>query len=377
MKQKNRVLIFSTAHVLGGGEVYVERIVNGLHGRFRMSVLANRQVLRRIDAPVNKFALGPFPQTIERYIPGGYRLKQIYYYLRHGTGSLFNRSYTDLVHFQIYDEKLLDLLAPRLTHQGMPRVITMHTEFTPREEPTNEYHARETLSQFSAVICVCNATKINLVNLGIPSNKCYVIHNGVDTKKFTPNRGPGRFITWIGRVDTPHKNPMLFVRIAELAHKHNLPFQFRIVGEGPLVPFIRQYMAEAGMGNLQLYGWAQNTSEIYRDARILCMTSTSEASPLVVPEAMASGVPVVATNVGGIPELIKDDSVGSLVTGSNEADFLKAITLLCDDHDRYMTVSRNARAWVEQAFSLNGMLDRIANLYAALLDGQTNENGSD
>ena len=92
---------------------------------------------------------------------------------------------------------------------------------------------------------------------------------------------------------------------------------------------------------------------------------------------MASGVPVVATNVGGIPELIKDDSVGSLVTGSNEADFLKAITLLCDDHDRYMTVSRNARAWVEQAFSLNGMLDRIANLYAALLDGQTNENGSD
>jgi len=56
MKQKNRVLMLSTAHMLGGGEVYVERIVNGLHGRFRMSVLANSQVLRRIDAPVNKFA---------------------------------------------------------------------------------------------------------------------------------------------------------------------------------------------------------------------------------------------------------------------------------------------------------------------------------
>ena len=368
MKQPNRVLIFSTAQVLGGGEVYVERIVGGLYKKFRISVLAHRQVLRRINAPVKKFALGGFPQTIERYVPGGYRLKQIYYYLRHGSGSLFKRSYTDLVHFQIYDERLLSLLTPRLMRKGILRLITMHNEFTPQQATANRYRPHVVLCQFSAIICTCNVTKLNLVSLGVPAEKCHVIHNGVDIQRFTPNGMPGKFITWVGRVDEWDKNPMLFVRIAEPAHQRNLPYQFRMVGEGPLLPTIREYLGTRGMHNLQLYGWAQDTREIYREARILCITSTSEGLPLVASEAMASGVPVVASNVGGVPELITDDSVGLLVRSSNEADFLKAITLLCEDSGRYMAISRSARAWIEQAFSLDDMLDQVAKLYADLLE---------
>jgi L-malate glycosyltransferase len=366
-ESRNRVLMFSTAPGLGGGEIYVERLAKGLCRRFRISVLANPRLLQRIDAPVKKWKLGYFPQTVERNIPGGYRVKQIYHYLRHGIRPIFKRSCTDLVHVQIYDERLLNLITPQLVGRGIPRLITMHNEFNFDQVRKNRYRVRETLAEFSAIICTSNATKLNLIRLGIPQEKCHVIRNGVDTQKFSLNKRAGNFITWIGRLEQD-KNPMLFVRIAELAHRQNLPLQFRIVGEGPLRSSIEAHIANRGMHNLEMYGWIDDPQKIYQEARVLCVTSTTETTPLVISEAMASGVPVVASNVGGIPEMIKDDSVGALVTTFDEADFLREITSLCADTNRHAALSRNGREWVEQAFSLERMVNDVAGIYSALLD---------
>jgi glycosyltransferase involved in cell wall biosynthesis len=140
-----------------------------------------------------------------------------------------------------------------------------------------------------------------------------------------------------------------------------------MIGDGPALPLIRKYVVEHNVQNLQLDGWIQDARQIYRDAQILCSTSTTEGLPLVLLESMASGVPVVASNVGGIPELIKDASVGSLVTTFTEVDFLNAIVSLCQDAERYSAVSRNARNWVKEGFSLNRMLDQLAGLYEELL----------
>jgi glycosyltransferase involved in cell wall biosynthesis len=353
--------------VLGGGEIYVEQIVDHLHNEFAISILGNHQLLRRIEPPIEKSKLAGFPFSIERNVPGGYRVKQFYHYLRHR--SAFTRKHTDLVHCQTYDERLLNLLMPGLKRQNIPALITMHQEFTPAQIRANRYRPEILLSQFSAVICACNATKKNLVSFGIPTEKCHVIYNGVDARKFIPNGAPGKFVTWIGRVDGTDKNPQLFVRIAELAQRRNLPFQFRLVGEGRLLPSIREYVRTAEIRNLQLYGWAPDPRQIYREARLLCMTSTTEGLPLVAAEAMASGVPIVASKAGGLTELIKDESVGSLVPTWNEADFLEAITLLCEDSSRHAAVSRSARGWVEQAFSLDRMLSEVRKLYRSLLAG--------
>ena len=97
MRQHDRVLNCSTAQFVGGAEIYLERIVRGLGGRFQMSVLANRRLLNRIDGPVAKCELSRFPRLVEMNIRGGYRLKEIYYYLRHR--SLFQPDKTDLIHF--------------------------------------------------------------------------------------------------------------------------------------------------------------------------------------------------------------------------------------------------------------------------------------
>jgi glycosyltransferase involved in cell wall biosynthesis len=243
----------------------------------------------------------------------------------------------------------------------------MHTLFRPEDAALHRFRPLRRLSGMSAVICVCAATKANLVRLGIPEEKCHVIHNGVDVEHFHPRKGTGEFITWIGRVDGQDKNPMLFVRIAELALKRGLPYRFRIAGHGPLLPAIRSYIARRALKNLEICGWTFDPRQLYQDARIVCLTSTSEASPLVLLEAMSCGVPVVASAVGGIPEVIVDDSMGCLVAGFNEADFLDAIVGLTEDPDRYESVRAGARTRVERRFSLQRMIDRHAELYGALL----------
>ena len=107
--------------------------------------------------------------------------------------------------------------------------------------------------------------------------------------------------------------------------------------------------------------------QIYHEALVLCMTSNSEALPLVISEAMSCGVPVVAPNVGGIPEIIKDNSVGRIVSDRGPESLLNAITALTSNPEHYLGVSRNARVWIQESFSLDRMLEEIAVLYEGLL----------
>jgi glycosyltransferase involved in cell wall biosynthesis len=365
MNERNRVLIFNSAHVVGGAEVSAERIIAGLHQQFRISLLASPHLLARISCPIEKYTFPEFPNSILRK-KGGYHMEHLYFRLRALTGSLFDAPEADLVHFHAYDERLLKLFLGHLKRHSIPRVITIHIEMTAEEVASKRLNPKQILDQFSAVVCVCDATKMNLVRLGVSAEKCYVIRNGVDIERFTPNTRPGTFITWIGRVHDD-KNVMFFVRVAELAQRRQFPFRFRIVGDGPALPHVQSYLAAHGIVNVELSGWSDDIRGIYRDARVLCLTSTSEALPLVLLEAMASGVPVVSSNVGGIREIVRDDSVGLLLNGLQEADFLEAITSLCQDTNRYTAISRSGRAWIEESFSLRTMLEQTSSLYTTLL----------
>ena len=89
MSQRDRVLIFNSAPIIGGAEVYTERIVTGLHERFRVSILANPRLLARIKVPVAKRRFLIVPEEIRRR-RGGYRLETIYFQIRHWLGWLLS-----------------------------------------------------------------------------------------------------------------------------------------------------------------------------------------------------------------------------------------------------------------------------------------------
>jgi glycosyltransferase involved in cell wall biosynthesis len=106
-------------------------------------------------------------------------------------------------------------------------------------------------------------------------------------------------------------------------------------------------------------------ASIYRQSTICVLTSEHEGTPNVLLEAMAAGLPIVATNVGGVPEIVKDGVTGFLVDGEDLAAQITVITRLVRDSDLRTKTGRQARAYVEQNHSIHRLPVQLNGLYEA------------
>src|SRR5205085_1307407 len=113
-----------------------------------------------------------------------------------------------------------------------------------------------------------------------------------------------------------------------------------------------------------LLGTRHDVPDLLRAMDVFCLSSRTEGLPLVVPEAMASGLPVVATAVGGLPGIVPP-SVGSLVAHGDERALRDAIRQIADDPARRAAMSRAAHAWAHERFSLDRMTAAYERLYRA------------
>jgi glycosyltransferase involved in cell wall biosynthesis len=358
MKNKPTVLFISYTRVVGGGEIYLSLLLPKIKDRFTSIVLAKPQLkdLVRDSASFQPFLLPP--KWLER-LPRNYRLRKLYYHLYFRLACRLDKY--NLVSLQAFDGALIEALNKR------PLMLTLHTRFLiPREFDDGIRHSFERIDK---VICVSQQTKKDLTDRGIDEDKCVVIHNAVDPTKYKANKEPGEFITWIGRVEEADKNPLLFMRIAKVAQAGGAYYKFRVVGEGSYLPELKKYMRENDLKNVEFYGFCQpdKMSDIYKQASVLCMTSTSEGLSYVALEAMASGVPVVATRVGGLPEIINQPAIGTLVSSFNEAELFSAIDSLLKDTKKYESMQAAARKRIETDFSLDVMIEKTAVVYESLL----------
>jgi glycosyltransferase involved in cell wall biosynthesis len=189
----------------------------------------------------------------------------------------------------------------------------------------------------AALICVSHALGARAVELGIPAEKIRVIHNGVDVDRFRPiDRGAARTIT--GRPATGRGELLLFVgNLLTTKGVRELFAAFRtlagerpqlecvIIGEGPESEWLRTQASAAGLSDrLTLQGSVPHAElgPWFSSADLLCLPSYNEGLPNVVLEAMAAGIPVVATHVGGIPEAVGPEA-GELCA-PRDADALTA-----------------------------------------------------
>lgn len=201
----------------------------------------------------------------------------------------------------------------------------------------------KTLNRIGGTITRSKDLALRLGEAGVRDDRLFPIYNGVDTDLFQPDsrrdarRAVGlpedpRLILYVGNL-LSIKNPMLLVRAhAQLTRKlAGNPPQLVIVGTGPLREQIAGYCAANGTTN-RVYLVGQKTApEVARYMQasdILCIPSDNEGVPNVAFEAMACGLPVVATRVGGIPEVVDRDFLGSLIDRGDE----NALVAALDDH---------------------------------------------
>jgi glycosyltransferase involved in cell wall biosynthesis len=205
---------------------------------------------------------------------------------------------------------------------GVPVIVgAIGSDVRRRNDPITVRLVRQTMLQADAVIAVSDELRQRIVEQGIPAGKVTAIRNGCDTAVFHPgDRDEARrqvgcdasseLIVYAGNLLASKGLGELMDAFVELA-KIRPRLRVAIVGQGPYGDALARRAAAAGMeGRVILPGRrdAAGIAQWMRAADVFCLPSYSEGCPNVVVEALACGRPLVATNVGGIPELVNEAS---------------------------------------------------------------------
>jgi glycosyltransferase involved in cell wall biosynthesis len=204
-----------------------------------------------------------------------------------------------------------------------------------------------------------------------PRASVRVIYNAVDIEYFRPCAAGGSSrrmgpIVSIGRL-VPQKNHALFLEAAGLLARDWPEAEFMIVGDGPLRSVLEAQGRALGLaGRLTFAGERDDVNVILRGASLFWLTSRWEGMPNVVLEAMASGVPVITTDVAGVRELLRPGIDGFVVTGGEAGGFVEHSRKLLSDPSLRQRFCAAARARAEE-FSPARMANAFAQLYEELL----------
>jgi len=200
-----------------------------------------------------------------------------------------------------------------------------------------------------------------------PRRRIHVIYNGIDTDRFHPAApaGLGPIVT-IGRV-VEQKNHGLFLEAAAQLAPLVPEARFVIVGEGGLRPMLEARAQSLGIAaRVTFAGERRDVETILRTASLFWLTSRWEGLPNVVLEAMASGVPTIATDVGGTRELVRSGVDGFVVPSGEAAGFVQHSQALLSDAAMHRRFAQAARARAEE-FSTARMVSGLSQLYDAVL----------
>jgi glycosyltransferase involved in cell wall biosynthesis len=167
--------------------------------------------------------------------------------------------------------------------------------------------------------------------------------------------------TCVGRLE-PQKNPLLLLQaFAELRDPRA---HLVLSGEGSLREQLRAYARTYNLcDRVHLIGKQNNVPRILAAADVFVLSSNWEGNPLAVMEAMAAGLPVIATQVGGVPELVQSTEQGLLVPASDRVGFAEAMKTLLNDAEIRRAMGRAAQTRAMREFRVERMVESYANLY--------------
>lgn len=216
------------------------------------------------------------------------------------------------------------------------------------------------LASADPLVAVSYANRSYLLNRWpwLDASKVRVVHTGVDPRRFVPApkevHPEGVHILTVARM-APEKNPLGLVTAAKVLRDKGISVSWRWIGDGPMMDRVRKAIEGSGLtGMVSLMGWVSHAQIIthYHWADILVLGSLREGLPVSVMEAMACGVPVVATAVDGLPELIITGVNGLLVPPSDPEVLADAVASIVMDRNKRLRMGSAARQTIMEGFDL-------------------------
>jgi glycosyltransferase involved in cell wall biosynthesis len=221
---------------------------------------------------------------------------------------------------------------------------------------------------------ICNSAALGREltrRYGVPAARVSVIPNGVDTDYFRPaptgEQPYPAVVLSVARM-VPDKDPDTLIRAFALAAPAFPQAQLWLVGEGPLLAAARSLAGEIlPPGSYRFIPPQADLRPLFRQAGLLALSSRTEALPNVVLEAMAAGLPVAATAVGGVPELVTPAQTGWLAAPGDAPGLAAVLTRLLENPEKCRAYGRAGRRRAERDFSLRAMAGRYEDVLAQLL----------
>jgi glycosyltransferase involved in cell wall biosynthesis len=225
------------------------------------------------------------------------------------------------------------------------------------------------------VVTVSSELKQHLVAEGFPTSKVSVIYNGIDVGPLPDSSARARMRSQLGiedgtivvgtiaRLDPVKDLETLVHAVGRLAARR--PMVLLVIGDGPERSRIEAAALRAGVASsVRFLGHRDDARELLAACDVYANSSVSEGISLTILEAMAAGLPVVATRVGGTPEIV-DVSCGRLVLSRDPASLAATLEQLADDRALRCALGRAARARVEERFTLDRMISEYRDAYYA------------
>jgi glycosyltransferase involved in cell wall biosynthesis len=274
---------------------------------------------------------------------------------------LFRRGRADVVHTHETRALFYSGPAARLTRVG--RVI--HTRHGVINQTSRQLFLLVQMARLAdRVVCISDDCVRDSIALGIPEGKLVRIWNGIDLNRFAYT-GPaaGGPILAVGRLDRVKGHDVLIRAAAEVA-RSDPAARFEIAGDGRYRPDLERLIANLDIKeHVHLLGEVEDVPGLLGRAGLFTQPSRTEGISLTLLEAMARGLPVVATRVGGNAEVVDDGVNGILIASEDPAALAGVVRDLRADPDRARDLGRAARRRIEEAFDVRRMVAEYETLY--------------
>lgn len=293
----------------------------------------------------------------------------------------------DILHTHSWGTLVEGVLAAKLAQTP----VVVHGEHgTLEARPHNLSIQRWLWTNAQQVTAVASSTSNRMASIvGFPRERIEVIPNGVDVDLFRPNvlsqkaaramfglPSTGFLVGMVARL-VPVKNHLgVFHAIAELKSR-GIDVNLALVGDGPLYNELRQASHALGIAEqLHFLGEVARVHKFLSALDLFVLNSRSEGMSNTILEAMACGLPVVATSVGENPKLVKQGETGCLVADNDVESLCSALTILARDPPRRQLMGHASRLRVKERFSIHRMVRDYTDLYRRLFGEYHSGQGS-